>query len=250
MAQKGWLLITGGSRGIGAATARLAAQQGYDTVITYVSRADDAADVIRDVKALGQQAISVAVDVSDEEQVLDLFGAVDALDGPLVGLVNNAAVLDQQMRLDEMSAARIQRILAVNVLGAFLCTRETVKRLSTKYGGNGGCIVNVSSMASRLGSPNEYIDYAASKGAVDAMTIGLSKEVANEGIRVNGVRPGLIYTEMHASGGEAGRVERLQNTVPMGRGGQPEEVANAIMWFLSDASSYATGAFIDVAGGR
>jgi NAD(P)-dependent dehydrogenase (short-subunit alcohol dehydrogenase family) len=250
MAQKGWLLITGGSRGIGAATARLAAQQGYDTVITYVSRADDAADVIRDVKALGQQAISVAVDVSDEEQVLDLFGAVDALDGPLVGLVNNAAVLDQQMRLDEMSAARIQRILAVNVLGAFLCTRETVKRLSTKYGGNGGSIVNVSSMASRLGSPNEYIDYAASKGAVDAMTIGLSKEVANEGIRVNGVRPGLIYTEMHASGGEAGRVERLQNTVPMGRGGQPEEVANAIMWFLSDASSYATGAFIDVAGGR
>jgi NAD(P)-dependent dehydrogenase (short-subunit alcohol dehydrogenase family) len=250
MAQKGWLLITGGSRGIGAATARLAAQQGYDTVITYVSRADDAADVIRDVKALGQRAISVEVDVSDEERVLELFGAVDALDGPLVGLVNNAAVLDQQMRLDEMSAARIQRILAVNVLGAFLCAREAVKRLSTRYGGNGGSIVNVSSMASRLGSPNEYIDYAASKGAVDAMTTGLSKETASEGIRVNGVRPGLIYTEMHASSGEAGRVERLQNTVPMGRGGQPEEVANAIMWFLSDASSYATGAFIDVAGGR
>jgi NAD(P)-dependent dehydrogenase (short-subunit alcohol dehydrogenase family) len=243
------LVITGASRGIGAATARLAASRGYAVCVNYRRNRDAALEVAGDITAIGGYALAVEADISDESAVQALFAAADAL-GPLKGLVNNAGILETQMRLDGMDAARIQRVLSTNVVGPFLCAREAVRRMSTKYGGSGGGIVNVSSAAARVGSPGEYIDYAASKGALDTMTIGLAHEVAEEGIRVNSVRAGHIYTEMHASGGEPGRVDRVKAFVPMKRGGQPEEVASAILWLLSDEASFTTGTFLDVTGGR
>ena len=244
------MLITGASRGIGAATARLAAVEGYALCLNYHRRQDAAQQLLGELRSNGAQAIAVAADVADETQVARLFAAVDAEFGRLDVLVNNAGMLERQMRLEEMDAARLMRVFAVNVTGSFLCAREAVKRMSTRYGGRGGAIVNVSSIAAKLGAPNEYIDYAAAKGAVDSMTLGLAKEVASEGIRVNAVRPGVIRTEIHASGGEPGRVERVSTSVPMGRGGEAEEVAEAILWLASDKASYASGALLDVSGGR
>jgi NAD(P)-dependent dehydrogenase (short-subunit alcohol dehydrogenase family) len=244
------LLVTGGSRGIGAATARLAAARGYDVCVNYRSNKDEAARVVSDLEAAGRRAVAVAADVSIESDVVRLFETCDRQLGRLDALVNNAAILETQMRLDAMDAARVTRVLATNVVGPFMCAREAVRRMSTNYGGRGGAIVNVSSGASRLGSPNEYVDYAASKGALDTMTTGLAKEVAQEGIRVNAVRAGHVYTDLHASGGEPGRVERVKSLVAMKRGGQPEEIARAILWLLSDEASFTTGAFLDVAGGN
>ena len=244
------LVITGGGRGIGAATARLAGQRGYSVCVNYQRNRAAAEDVVKTIEAAGSPAVAIAADVSLEADVIRLFETVDSVLGPLDGLVNNAGVLETQMRVDAMDAARISRILATNVIGSFLCAREAVRRLSTRYGGRGGTIVNVSSGASRLGSPGEYVDYAASKGAIDTLTIGLSKEVAEEGIRVNAVRPGFIETEMHAGGGEPNRVDRVKAFVPMKRGGTADEVAHAILWLLSDEASYTTGAFIDVTGGK
>ena len=244
------ILITGGSRGIGAATARLAAQRGYAVCINYKSHAVAAHALVDEIAAAGGHAIAMAADISIESEVMRLFETCEANLGPLTALVNNAGILETQMRLINIDSARLERIFATNVIGSFICAREAIKRMSTKRGGTGGAIVNVSSGASRLGSPNEYIDYAASKGAIDTLTIGLSKEVADEGIRVNAVRPGFIYTEMHASGGEPGRVDRIKEQVPMKRGGTAEEVAQAILWLLSDEASYVTGAFIDVTGGK
>jgi NAD(P)-dependent dehydrogenase (short-subunit alcohol dehydrogenase family) len=244
------LLVTGGSRGIGAATARLAAARGYAVCLSYRNNAASAQAVVDAIEKDGGEAIAVAVDVASEADVLRLFETVDRRLGRLKALVNNAGVLERQMRFDEMDVGRLQRVLATNVVGSFLCAREAVRRMSTRHGGSGGAIVNVSSMAATLGSPGEYVDYAASKGAIDSMTIGLAKEVAAEGIRVNAVRPGVIYTDIHASGGEPGRVDRIKGSVPMRRGGTPEEVAQAILWLLSDEASYSTGAFIDVSGGR
>jgi NAD(P)-dependent dehydrogenase (short-subunit alcohol dehydrogenase family) len=244
------ILITGASRGIGAATARLAAARGYDVCINYRQDRESADAVRRDVEAAGRRAVTVAADIGVQREVVRLFEVCDRELGPVTALVNNAGILETQMRLDEMDAARWQRVLTTNVIGAFLCAREAIRRMSTRHGGAGGAIVNVSSGASRLGSPGEYIDYAASKGALDTMTIGLSREVAEEGIRVNCVRPGHIHTEMHASGGEPNRVDRLKAVVPMKRGGTAHEVAVAILWLLSDEASYTTGAFIDAAGGK
>ncbi len=244
------LLVTGASRGIGAATARLAALRGYDVCVNYRRDRDAAARVVADVEAAGRRAVAVAADVSVESEVVELFASCDRQLGRLDALVNNAAILEKQMRLDAMDAARITRVLATNVIGPFICAREAVKRMSTKYGGSGGAIVNVSSGAAKLGSPDEYIDYAASKGALDTMTTGLAKEVAQEGIRVNAVRAGHVYTELHASGGEPDRVERVKHLVAMKRGGRPDEIARAILWLLSDEASFTTGAFLDVAGGN
>lgn len=244
------ILVTGGSRGIGAATARLAAKREYAVCINYRSNHAAAEAVVQAIEQAGGQAIAVQADVASETAVMKLFETVDRELGPLTALVNNAGILETQMRVDQMDAARLTRIFNANVLGSFLCAREAVRRMSTKHGGVGGAIVNVSSGASRLGSPGEYVDYAASKGAIDTMTIGLSKEVAAEGIRVNAVRPGFIATDIHASGGEPNRVERVKELVPMKRGGTVEEVAAAILWLLSDEASYTTGAFIDVAGGK
>ncbi|KAF1852383.1 hypothetical protein Lal_00037112 [Lupinus albus] len=244
------IIVTGGSRGIGAATALLAAQRGYAVCVNYVSNREAAESVARQIRAAGGRAITVAGDVSKEEDVLRLFTTTDQELGRVTALVNNAGILEHQSRLEAMSAERITRVLIANVTGSLLCAREAVKRMSTRHGGQGGAIVNLSSMAAKLGGPGEYVDYAASKGAIDAFTIGLAKEVAAEGIRVNAVRPGLIYTDIHASGGEAGRVDRLKDAVPMKRGGTAEEVAHAILWLLSEESSYATGTFIDVSGGR
>jgi NAD(P)-dependent dehydrogenase (short-subunit alcohol dehydrogenase family) len=244
------LLVTGGSRGIGAATARLAAGQGYAVAINYVSNREAADSVVREIEAAGGTASAVQADVSVEADVCRMFDEVDRRLGVLTALVNNAGILEQQMRVEQMTAARLNRIFAVNITGSFLCAREAVRRMSTARGGRGGAIVNVSSGAARLGSPGEYVDYAASKGATDTLTIGLSREVAEEGIRVNAVRPGFIYTEIHASGGEPARVDRVKAFVPMKRGGLPEEVARAIMWLLSDDASYSTGTFIDVTGGK
>lgn len=244
------LVITGGSRGIGASTARLAAEQGYAVCVNYLHHRSAAENVVSSIKEIGQHAIAVAADVSCEEQVNHLFQVVDQELGPVTALVNNAGTLEQQMRVVDMDAERLNRVLATNVTGSFLCAREAIKRMSTQQGGKGGAIVNVSSVAARLGSPGEYVDYAASKGAIDAMTIGLSKELASEGIRVNAVRPGFIHTDIHARGGEPHRVERLKQTIPMQRGGQPSEVAHAILWLLSEQASYVTGAFIDIAGGK
>lgn len=244
------MVITGGSRGIGAATARLAAAQGYAVCISYVRDRAAANDVVDSIKSNGGEAIAVQADVSSEADVVRLFQTADRQLGRLKALVNNAGILERQMRVEEMDAARLNRILATNVIGSFICAREAVRRMSNRHGGSGGAIVNVSSVASRLGAPNEYVDYAASKGAIDTMTIGLAKEVAEEGIRVNAVRPGIIYTEIHASGGEPGRVDRLKDAIPMKRGGEVDEVAHAICWLLSDEASYTTGAILDVTGGR
>jgi NAD(P)-dependent dehydrogenase (short-subunit alcohol dehydrogenase family) len=244
------LLVTGGSRGIGAATARLAAARGYAVCLTYRSNAAAADAVVADIERACGEAIAVAADVASEADVLRLFETVDARLGRLRALVNNAGILEQQTTLLAIDAGRLQRVLATNVIGSFLCAREAVRRMSTSHGGKGGAIVNVSSMAAKLGSPGEYVDYAASKGAIDSMTIGLAREVAAEGIRVNAVRPGVIYTDIHASGGEPGRVDRVKTSVPMQRGGTAEEVAQAVLWLLSEEASYSTGAFIDVSGGR
>jgi len=245
----GVMLITGGGRGIGAATARLAAQRGYAVCVNYLRNRDAAERLVGEIEKSGGRAKAVAGDVAREADVIRMFDEAQKL-GSLAVLVNNAGVLERQTRLDDMEAARFERVFATNITGAFLCAREAVRRMSTRHGGKGGAIVNVSSMASRLGSPGEYVDYAASKGAIDALTIGLAKEVAAEGIRVNAVRPGVIYTEIHASGGEPGRVDRVKSAVPMQRGGQPEEVARAILWLASGEASYSTGTFIDVSGGR
>ena len=244
------IVITGASRGIGAATARLAAARGYAVCVNYLKDQAAANAVVAGIEAAGGRAIAVAADVAAEAEVVNLFRTVDTRLGTITALVNNAGVLEKQMRVDEMDAARLNRVLAANVTGCFLCAREAVRRMSSKHGGSRGAIVNVSSAASRLGSAGEYVDYAASKGAIDTFTIGLSREVAEEGIRVNAVRPGFIYTDIHASGGEPGRVDRVKEFVPMKRGGRPEEVAAAVMWLLSDEASYATGSFIDLAGGR
>ena len=244
------ILITGGSRGIGAATAVLAAQRGYDVAFTYQSNATAATEVAEKIRATGRKALMLQADIAVEADVLSVFKQVDAQLGRLDALVNNAGILEKIMRLEQMDAARWQRVLGVNVIGSFLCAKEAVLRMSTRHGGKGGGIVNVSSVAARIGSPNEFVDYAAAKGAVDAMTMGLAKEVATENIRVNAVRPGLIYTEIHASAGEPGRVDRAKEGVPMKRGGTADEIAETILWLLSDQSSYVTGTTIDVAGGR
>lgn len=250
MDSKGTVLVTGASRGIGAACIRLLARDGYDVAINYARSADAADALAQEVRAAGRQAITVKADVGIEAEVISMFRALDSEMPPLAGLVNNAGILFAKARLDEMGPDRINDTLRVNVTGSFMCAREAIRRMSTKYGGNGGSIVNLSSAAARIGSPNEFIDYAASKGAIDAMTLGLSKEVGGEGIRVNAVRPGLIHTDIHASSGQPDRIERLQQFVPMGRGGSAEEVAEAVVWLISPAASYVTGALVDVAGGR
>ncbi|KQW54643.1 SDR family oxidoreductase [Variovorax sp. Root411] len=244
------LLITGGGRGIGAATAVLAAQRGYAVAVNYASNSLAADEVVRTIRAGGGTAMAVQADVGDEAQVLAMFQKVDARFGRLTALVNNAGVVDVQARVDEMSVARLERMFRINVIGSFICAREAVRRMSTRYGGAGGAIVNISSAAARLGSPDQYVDYAASKGAIDTFTIGLAKEVAAEGIRVNAVRPGLIDTEIHASGGIPDRAFDLAPTVPMQRTGSAEEIAGAILWLLSAEASYTTMALLDVAGGR
>ena len=246
----GVMIVTGGSRGIGAATARLAAERGYAVCVNYRTTREAADHVVRDIVAGGGRAIAVAGDVAVEADVERLFATVDAEFGALTALVNNAGILERQTRVEAIDAARLDRIFATNVRGAFICAREAVRRMSTARGGGGGAIVNVSSRAAQLGAPGEYVDYAASKGALDVLTIGLSREVAADGIRVNAVRAGIIYTDIHADGGEPGRVDRLAPTLPMQRGGYPVEVARAILWLLSDEASYSTGTFIDVAGGR
>ena len=244
------MLVTGGGRGIGAAVAKLAARRGYAVGVNYHANADAAHAVVEEIVQGGGRALALQADVSQEDQVLRMYGELDRQLGRIDALVNNAGILEQQMRVDQMSADRLLRVLSTNVIGAFLCAREAVRRMSTRHGGQGGAIVNVSSAAARLGSPNEYVDYAASKGAMDTMTIGLSKEVAPEGIRVNGVRPGTIYTDMHASGGEPGRVDRLKGAIPLRRGGTVEEVAGAVMWLFSDEAGYTSGSFIEVSGGN
>ena len=244
------IIITGASRGIGAATAIKAARQGYAVCVNYLHNDIAAKNIVTQIEQNGGSAIAVAADVSQEVDVVNLFNTVDQELGSVTALVNNVGILEHKMRLDQMDMARLNRIFCTNITSHFLCAREAIKRMSTLYGGNGGSIVNVSSAASRLGSPGEYIDYAASKGAIDTLTIGLSHEVAKENIRVNCVRPGFIYTDIHANGGEVDRVDRLASSLPMQRGGTPDEVANAIMWLLSEEASYITGTFIDAAGGK
>jgi NAD(P)-dependent dehydrogenase (short-subunit alcohol dehydrogenase family) len=242
----GVMLITGGGRGIGAATARLAAKQGYRVCVNYRSDERSARQL---AEQIGHNAMAVQGDVSVEADILNLFREVDRM-GVLAVLVNNAGIVDRSSRVENLSAERIQRMLAVNVTGSFLCAREAVKRMSTRHGGKGGAIVNVSSMAAKLGGAGDYVDYAASKGAIDTLTIGLAKEVGAEGIRVNGVRPGVIRTEIHATSGDPGRVERIAAATPLQRGGDAEEVARAILWLASAEASYITGALLDVSGGR
>ena len=243
-------MVTGSGRGIGAATARLAAERGYAVCVNYLRNREAAEAVVAAIRAAGGQAAAVAGDVSLEKDVVQLFLESDRQLGPLAGLVNNAGIVAPMARVEAMDAARLQRMFATNVVGAFLCAREAIRRMSTRHGGKGGCIVNISSGAARLGSPGEWVDYAASKGAIDTMTIGLSKELAGDGIRVNCVRPGFVHTDIHAAGGEPNRIERLRDSIPMKRGGDPEEVARAVLWLLSDEASYSTGAILDVTGGR
>ncbi|ARJ40652.1 NAD(P)-dependent oxidoreductase [Pantoea alhagi] len=243
-------LITGGDRGIGRATALLLAQKGHTICIGYRSQQAQAEEVVALIRRDGGNAIAVQADIADEEQVIAMFQQVDRELGMLTGLVNNAGILKSQATIEQLDAQRIASIFATNVSGSFICAREAVKRMALRHGGQGGAIVNVSSAASRLGAPHEYVDYAASKGAIDTLTTGLSLEVAAQGIRVNAVRPGFIYTGMHADGGEPGRVDRVKESLPMKRGGQPEEVAQAIAWLLSDEASYITGSFLDMAGGK
>ncbi|OZI66780.1 SDR family oxidoreductase [Bordetella genomosp. 11] len=244
------ILITGGSRGVGAATARLAAARGYDVAISFVSNEAAALAVVADVRAAGRRALAVRADSADPAQVANLFDAIDREFGRLDVLVNNAAMLARQSRLEDLGFERMTRIFAVNAIGPILCAQQAAKRMSYRHNGRGGVVINVSSASARLGSPNEYVDYAASKGALETFTIGFAKEVAREGIRVNCIRPGHIYTEMHASCGEPGRVDRVKDSIPMGRGGQPEEVANAILWLASSEASFVTGTFLDVTGGK
>jgi NAD(P)-dependent dehydrogenase (short-subunit alcohol dehydrogenase family) len=244
------LLVTGGSRGIGAATSVLAARQGWAVAVNYAAHSLAADNVVRQIRAEGGRAMAVQADVADEVQVLRMFEQVDAQFGRLTALVNNAGVVDVTARVQDMSVARWKRMFDINVFGSFLCAREAVRRMSTRNGGSGGSIVNLSSAAARLGAPGQYVDYAAAKGAIDTFTIGLAKEVAAEGIRVNAVRPGLIETEIHASGGLPNRVKDLQHQVPMQRGGSAEEVAQAIVWLLGEGASYTTMSLIDVSGGR
>ncbi|MDC0078475.1 SDR family oxidoreductase [Deltaproteobacteria bacterium] len=244
------LIITGASRGIGAATARIAGRSGYVVCVNYLKNKAAAKQIVEEINADGGRALAVGADISREEEVVKLFCTVDDKLGKISALVNNAGILETQMRIEDMNAARLNRVFLTNVIGSFLCAREAVKRMSTKNGGKGGAIVNVSSAAARLGSAGEYVDYAASKGAVDSFTKGLAQEVAEEGIRVNAVRPGVIDTDIHSSGGEPGRVERVKASIPMKRGGSAEEVARAIMWLLSSESSYTTGSLLEVSGGR
>ena len=244
------ILITGGSRGIGAATARLAAARGYDVAISFVSNEAAARAVTADVEALGRRALPVRADSADPEQVAQLFAAIDPHFGRIDVLVNNAAILAAQSRLEDLDFERMRRIFAVNSIGPILCAQQAAKRMSYRHGGRGGSVINISSASARLGSPNEYVDYAASKGAVETFTTGFAREVARDGIRVNCVRPGHIYTDMHASGGEPGRVDRVKDSIPLGRGGQPEEVARAILWLAGAEASFVTGTFLDVTGGK
>lgn len=244
------MIVTGGSRGIGAAVARLGARAGYAVCVNYRRDRASAESVVADIEAAGGRAIALAADIAVEDEIVGLFRQVDEALGRVTALVNNAGVLERHAHVEDMDAARLRRVFAANVTGSFLCAREAVRRMSTRHGGPGGSIVNVSSRAARLGSPGEYVDYAASKAAVDTLTVGLAREVADAGIRVNAVSPGVIYTDIHASGGEPGRVDRVKDAVPMKRGGQPEEVARAILWLLSDEASYVTGANLDVSGGR
>lgn len=244
------LLVTGGSRGIGAATCQLAARAGWKVAVNYAANSAAADDVVRQIVAAGGAAIAVQADVASEEQVLAMFKEVDAKLGRLTGLVNSAGVIDVSSRVDAMSVARLKRMFDINVIGSIVCAREAVLRMSTRHGGSGGSIVNLSSAAARLGAPGQYVDYAAAKGAIDAFTIGLAKEVAAEGIRVNAVRPGLIETEIHASGGIPDRVAQLAHLVPMQRGGTAHEVAESVVWLLSPAASYTTMSLLDVSGGR
>jgi NAD(P)-dependent dehydrogenase (short-subunit alcohol dehydrogenase family) len=244
------ILVTGASRGIGAATALLAARKGYAVAVNYAVHARGGEGLVTKRGSAGGRAMAVAADVAREDEVLAMFSAIDAQLGPLTALVNNAGVVDVAARVDEMSVSRIRRMFEVNVIGSMVCAREAVRRMSTRHGGSGGAIVNISSAAARLGAPGEYVDYAAAKGAIDTFTIGLAKEVAGEGIRVNAVRPGLIDTEIHASGGNPDRVRQLAHLVPMQRGGTADEVAQAIVWLLSPEASYTTMSFVDVSGGR
>ena len=244
------ILITGGSRGIGAAIALRAADAGYAVCISYLNNHTAANALVESIKGKGGSATAVRSDVAVDADVVRMFNQVDAALGPITALVNNAGILEQQSRVDEMTVERIARVFATNVIGSFSCAREAVRRMSTRQGGNGGGIVNMSSRAAKLGAAGEYVDYAASKAAIDTFTIGLAREVASEGIRVNAVSPGLIYTDIHASGGEPGRVDRLQDSVPMKRGGTADEVARAVMWLLSEDAAYVTGTNVDVSGGR
>lgn len=244
------IVITGASRGIGAATAVLAAQQGYRICINYHADDQAAEAVLAQVRALGAEAIAVRADASVEDEVVQMFQRVDLELGRVTALVNNAGTIGQQSRVEDMSEFRLLKVMKTNVVGPILCAKHALLRMAHRHGGEGGAIVNVSSVAARLGSPNEYVDYAASKGALDTFTVGLAKETAGEGVRVNGVRPGYIHTGFHALSGDAQRVSKLAPTLPMGRGGRPEEVAEAIMWLLSDKASYSTGSFIDLGGGR
>lgn len=244
------MVITGAGRGIGAATARRAGREAYAVCVNYLGNREAAEGVVAAIEQAGGRAIAVAADVASETAVAHLFETVERELGTPSALINNAGILEKQMRVEAMSAARLQRVFATNVVGSFLCAREAVRRMSTRFGGGGGVIVNVSSVAARLGMAGEYVDYAASKGAIDTMTLGLAREVAGDGIRVNAVRPGIIATEIHASGGEPGRARRLGPSVPMQREGRPEEVAAAILWLVSDEASYVTGALLDIAGGR